>query len=128
MRLLAMTVALVLLIGLSACGDQSSSSGSAADSAEGERVFSAVTAPACHTCHSLEPGVSQVGPSLAGIGALAGSRVSGMGADEYLAHSVREPDAHVVEGFAPGIMPSTYGTQLSDQQLQDLVAYMMTLK
>ena len=128
MRKLTICLALLLLVGLAACGGEPAPSGSAGDAAEGEKVFTSVAAPACSTCHSLEPGVTLAGPSLSGIGAQAGSRVSGMAADDYLPQSVRQPDAHVVEGFTPGIMPGTYGSQLSEQQVKDLVAYMMTLR
>jgi nitric oxide reductase subunit C len=128
MRKLTICLALLLLVGLAACGGEPAPSGSTGDAAEGEKVFAGVAAPACNTCHSLEPGVILAGPSLSGIGAQAGSRVSGMTADDYLAQSGRQPDTHVVEGFTPGIMPGTYGSQLSEQQVKDLVAYMMTLR
>jgi mono/diheme cytochrome c family protein len=128
MRKLILLLASLLVLGLSACGGGASPAGSAGDAAEGEKVFASVAAPACGSCHSLEAGVSLVGPSMSGIGAQAGSRVSGMSAADYLSQAVTEPDAHLVEGYAPGVMPATYGTQLSDQQLQDLVAYLQTLK
>ncbi|MFC2029115.1 c-type cytochrome [Chloroflexota bacterium] len=119
---------LLLVLVLAGCGGDASPAASPGDAAEGEKVYADVAAPACSTCHSLEPGVTMVGPSLSGVGAAAGSRVSGMSAVDYLAQSVREPDAHVVEGFAPGIMSSAYGAQLTEQQLNDLVAYLQTLK
>ena len=68
-----------------------------------------------------------VGPSLAGVKAVASQEVPGQSAEAYLRESIVDPDAHVVEGFSPGVMPSTYGTQLSDEQITDLVAYLMTL-
>ena len=86
------------------------------------------TQPGCITCHSLEPGVTSVGPSVATIGAEAGSRVSGTSAEEYLRESILEPDAHVAEGFAAGIMPKGFATALTEQQVNDLVAYMLTLR
>jgi len=34
----------------------------------------------------------------------------------------------VVEGFPADTMPQDFGTQLTDQQLNDVIAYLMTLK
>jgi nitric oxide reductase subunit C len=128
MRKFAVFMVLLVLVALAACGGEPAPSGSAGNAAEGEKVYTGVAAPACNTCHSLEEGVALAGPSLAGIGAQAGSRVSGMAADDYLVQSVRQPDAHIVAGFGSGIMPGTYGSQLSEQQVKDLVAYLMTLR
>jgi cytochrome c2 len=132
MQKLVIFLALVLVLSLAACGGDSAPAGggssAAGDAAAGQKVFSGGTAPACSTCHSLEPGVTIVGPSLAKIGAEAGSRQSGQSASDYLHQSIVEPDAHVVEGFAAGLMPATYGGALSEQQIADLVAYMLTLK
>jgi cytochrome c len=75
----------------------------------------------------VQPGQNLVGPSLGGIANVAGQMVSGQSAEEYLHESIVSPDAYVVEGFQSGIMPSNYGTQLSEQQINDLVAYLMTL-
>jgi mono/diheme cytochrome c family protein len=59
---------------------------------------------------------------------VAGDMVSGQSAEEYLHESVVEPNAYVVEGFPANVMPTNYGSQLTDQQITDLVAYMLTLK
>lgn len=36
------------------------------------------------------------------------------------------PNDVVAEGFAPNMMPATYGSQLTGQQLDDLVAFLLT--
>jgi sulfur-oxidizing protein SoxX len=133
MRRFLLVLALILVLSLAACGGDSSTEGGggaapAGDAAAGETVFNEVAVPACGTCHSLEPDVVLVGPSLAGIDSRAGSRVSGQSAEDYLHESIVDPNAFVVEGFASGLMPQTYGSALSEQQIEDLVAYMMTLK
>ncbi len=117
----------VLALSLAACGGDSGSAGSG-DAAAGEQVFTKTAAPACNTCHSLQPGQDLVGPSLAAIGAKAGARVSGQSAQEYLQESVVDPNAYLVDGYTANIMPNVYGSQLSEQQIQDLVAYMLSLK
>lgn len=133
MRKSLLVVLMVLVLGLAACGGEPAPVGggetAAVSPAEaGETVFNEVAAPACNTCHSLEPGQVLVGPSLANIGAQAGSRVSGQSAEDYLYQSVLTPNDFVVEGFSANIMPETYASQLTEQQVDDLVAYMLTLK
>jgi cytochrome c551/c552 len=129
MRKLTLLLSLILLISLAACGGDGDTGGTGGgDPAAGETVYSQVASPGCNTCHSLEPGVTLVGPSLANIGAEAGGRVSGQSAEEYLRESVVEPNAYVVEGFSANIMPTNYGSQLTEQQVTDLVAYMLSLE
>jgi mono/diheme cytochrome c family protein len=127
MRTLSLSLLLILALGLTACGGGDAAP-AAGDPVAGEKVYNEVAAPACITCHSLEPGVDLVGPSSANIGAEAGSRVSGQSAEDYLRESIVDPNAYVVEGYAQGLMPGTYRSQLTDQQVSDLVAYLLTLK
>ncbi len=56
----------------------------------------------CTTCHGI--GQAGRGPDLAGVGARAGSRKSGMPARAYLVESLLDPAAYLVPGF-PNIMP-----------------------
>jgi cytochrome c2 len=93
-----------------------------------QTVIGRASAPGCVTCHSLEPGVVVVGPSHAGVGSRAATYVAGMSAEEYLHESIVQPDAHIVEGFTPGVMYQNYDTDLNDQEIADLVAYMLTLQ
>jgi hypothetical protein len=96
-----MLLALVLII--AACGGDSAPSGDeegapAGDPVVGEKVFNGVAAPACNTCQSLEPGVTVIGPSLATVGNVAGSRVSGVSAENYLRESITDSDSYPHEG------------------------------
>ena len=129
MRRMMFVLLIVFVLGLAACGggDTAPAEGPG-DAAAGEVVYNEVAAPACGTCHSLEPGVDGVGPSLGEIGAGAGSRVSGVSAADYVRRAVTDPNADVAEGFVANVMPATYSAQLSEQQLSDLVAYLLTLK
>ncbi len=133
MRRLTFILVLMLVFGLAACGgssDAPAASGGAGggDAAAGKTVFAETAVPACSTCHSLEPGVTIVGPSLATVGTEAGTRVDGVSAENYLRKSITDPDSFVVDGFASGLMTMDYATQLTEEQIQDLVAYMLTLK
>jgi cytochrome c553 len=135
--IMMLVIALVLV--LAACGgggdttDSGSGEGASAggDAARGEELYNQTvigdaSAPGCITCHSLEPDVVLVGPSHNGMSRRAVGVVAGMSAEEYLEQSIREPNAHVTEGFTEGTMYQFYDNDLSDQQIQDLVAFLMT--
>lgn len=97
----------------------------------GERLFSGAVLganPGCAVCHSLEPGVDLVGPSLAGVASRAAQRVPGLSAEEYLRQSLLEPDAFVVEGFPAGLMVPDLQQRLTPEQIEDLLAFLLTLK
>jgi hypothetical protein len=134
----------LLLLALAACGGGGNTGGDTGgtgngeaeaigDAANGERLFAQPTigannAPGCITCHSLEPDVVIVGPSQAGLATRAQSRVPGMSAADYIHQSIVEPNAYVVEGFAEGLMYQFYGEDLTEQEINDLVAYTLTLE
>ena len=100
------------------------------DPAQGELLFSGQGDGEfqCSACHSLQPGKTLVGPSLADIGATAETRIEGYSAEEYLRESIVQPNAYIVTGFQPDIMPENLGKRMSAQQQADLIAYLMTLK
>jgi nitric oxide reductase subunit C len=90
-------------------------------------------APGCVSCHSLEPGKVIVGPSHAHVASRAAEQVNSSGyngqasdARGYLRESILEPNAHIVEGFDAGIMYQDYAEVLSQQQVDDLVAFLLT--
>ncbi len=112
-------------------GGTSGSTGSTAagDAKAGETLFAQATIganPGCKTCHSLD-GTQLVGPTMQGYAARAGTRVQGESAEQYTRLSITDPNAHVVEGYAQGVMPS-FKDALNETQLNDLVAYLLTLK
>ena len=49
-------------------------------------------------------------------------------AEEFLEQSIVEPDAEITENFSPGVMYQNYGTDLTDQEIADLVAFLASLK
>ncbi len=122
-------LSLLIMVGLllTACGQQSSQIG---DLVAGKELFHQTTiaiAPSCMTCHSTQPDKVIVGPSLAGIANRAGSRVSDQTAREYLRNSILNPNLHVVEGFSSGLMYQNYKNVLTEEQINDLIAYLSTL-
>ena len=52
-------------------------------------------------------------------------RCKGKDAD-FIKESITDPNAEVASGFQPGIMPQDYGSQLTSQQIADLVAFLQT--
>lgn len=95
-----------------------------ADAANGEQL---TVSNGCIACHSLVEGQTLVGPSWYGVGSHAATRVAGESAPFYLYQSILEPNAHVVEGFTPDLMPKVYADTLSTAQIADIVAYLLSL-
>jgi cytochrome c2 len=106
------------------------------DPEDGEELFrhtlrvSGGKAPTCQSCHEVENNEQlSVGPGLRGIADIAGSRVPDLSAEEYLCQAIIAPREHIVAGYPEDniLMPITYGATLTQQQINDLVAYLLTL-
>ncbi len=99
-----------------------------ADAGSGEKLFNQSNneAPACSACHSLAGESSGIGNSLAGIAALAGGRVPGQSAEEYLYWSILRPGQYLLAGYS-NLMYSRYEEGLEPADLADLIAFLLTL-
>ena len=82
----------------------------------------------CQICHSLEKDETIIGPSFYGIASRAGDRVSNLTAEEYLHQSIVDPNAYIVPGFPKGQMIQNFGKILTEEQVNDLIAFLMTIK
>lgn len=82
----------------------------------------------CSACHSLTPNQTLVGPSLGNIATVAATRKPGYSAEKYIHESIVSPNAYTVSGFNQNIMPVSFGSQMSPQDLADLIAFLMTHK
>ncbi|MDQ7029007.1 MAG: c-type cytochrome [Ardenticatenia bacterium] len=88
----------------------------------------------CLGCHSLAtvPGaVGTVGPPLDGLGERAASVIADPAytgnattPEEYIRESIVDPSAFVVAGY-PDVMPKGFGDQLSEEQLNALVQFLL---
>ncbi|PJA22255.1 MAG: cytochrome c oxidase subunit II, partial [Deltaproteobacteria bacterium CG_4_10_14_0_2_um_filter_43_8] len=91
----------------------------------GKELF---TKQGCTACHST--GTNKlVGPGLAGLFGKETTLTDGkkLTVDEnYIRRSLMEPNAELVEGFAP-LMP-TFKGQLSDEEVNHLIAYLKSLQ
>lgn len=119
--LLGLSAALIL----AACASGGAAS-PAGDATRGKQIFQTggTSGIPCATCHTLD-GTKLVGPSLQGIKDRAGTRIPGMSAEDYIRQSVDNPSAYMVEDFSDQ-MYKKYADTLSKQDLDDLVAYLMT--
>lgn len=93
------------------------------EAARGKTVFS----QSCGSCHSTIPETVIVGPSLAGIATRADTRKSGQDGRTYLYTAILQPGDFLVEGY-DNLMPATFGKQLTGEDLDAVVAYLMTLE
>jgi nitric oxide reductase subunit C len=142
------TLLFVVVLILTACGGGSSSQGGGnvslnaadGDAAQGKALYEGMvvgsnSVPGCVTCHSLELGVTLVGPSHAGLATRATETIKSANyrgnaktVEEYLVESVVEPNVYIEKGFSPSVMYQNYGQDLNQQEISDIVAFMLTLK
>ena len=82
----------------------------------------------CLTCHTIGKSGALRFPDLEGIAGRAKTRIPGMSDIDYLAQSLYEPEAFIVEGFNPG-MPviNKPPIGLTDQEILCVIAYLQTL-
>ncbi|MEX1019789.1 MAG: c-type cytochrome, partial [Litorilinea sp.] len=80
----------------------------------------------CVGCHALDPAVQMSGPTWHNVADAASSRVPGQGPANYLWESILQPNAYVVSGYPADVMPQNYGELLSEDDLADMVAYLLT--
>lgn len=112
---------------------------------------------ACATCHRVDSTETLIGPGLLGISGHShvhdesasdgthDSSMSGMDMGEATAETTAEPEqtfeekveflrtsiinpsAFVMTGFPDNLMPKVYGQIFSEQEINDLIAYLLTL-
>jgi hypothetical protein len=82
----------------------------------------------CSTCHTVGRTGALRFPDLEGIGSRAATRIPGVSDIDYLAQSMYEPNAYIVEGFNPG-MPviNRPPIGLTDQEILCVIAYLQSL-
>lgn len=81
----------------------------------------------CYSCHAAEiDGAVKFGPSLGKIGQVAARRKPGMDAADYILESILRPEAFRKAGVE-GHMPSNTVDDISDDDLRNLVAYLVGL-
>jgi cytochrome c oxidase subunit 2 len=83
----------------------------------------------CQACHTLD-GSELVGPTFLGA---YGRQVefedgtTALADEAYMYESVVDPNARIVNGFSPNVMPQNYADQITDEQINDLIEFMKSL-
>jgi cytochrome c oxidase subunit 2 len=93
---------------------------------DGKQLFAA---NGCGGCHALtDAGTSaNVGPKLDTVAADAAKfgKQRNESAKQYVSESIRNPRAFTVPGFPAKVMPTTFGKELSKEQVNALVDYLL---
>lgn len=121
-------ILLLAILSLAACGGGSGESAASGggDVAAGQQIFNTGgdSGIPCASCHTLD-GTDLVGPSLQGIAERAAEREPGTSATDYLHESIVNPSAYLVSGYED-LMNNDYSDTLSDADIDNLVAFLMT--
>ncbi|MEX1071009.1 MAG: cytochrome c oxidase subunit II [Anaerolineales bacterium] len=84
----------------------------------------------CFACHSID-GSELVGPTWQGlfgsqVPLADGNTVTADGV--YLHTAIADPNAQIVQGFVPGVMPQNFGEIMTEEQINQIIAFIMTLQ
>jgi cytochrome c oxidase subunit II len=90
----------------------------AGDQNDGETIF---TSAGCGSCHAFAPAgtTAEVGPSLDEVDP------GGAPLEEFIRESIADPNAEIASGYQPDVMPATYESTLTQEQLDALVQYLV---
>ncbi|MEE9178312.1 MAG: cytochrome c [Acidimicrobiia bacterium] len=110
--------------------EQLAAAAAVGDIAAGEELYNTEVdvgswSPVCTTCHTLDGVDNSFAPTHGGISKIAGERVEGMSAVDYLRQSIVDPLAFQVDAW-PLTMPKNYSEVLSEEQINNLIAFLLT--
>jgi len=84
----------------------------------------------CNACHSLDGSVS-VGPTWQGVYQSQEQLTDGSSVvvdEAYLHESIVDPNAKIVAGYNPGIMPQNFGEVLTEEQIADIIEFIKSIR
>jgi mono/diheme cytochrome c family protein len=101
----------------------SSSSDLSGEASAGEQLYNQTfigenRAPGCITCHPTVANQQGIGPSMAGIGTQT---------KDELRMDIVDPAAELTEGYS-NLMYPNYGEDLTDEEIDQIIAYLQTLQ
>ena len=102
-------------VGSAAASSSTTTSTATTASVDGAQVFATEGCTGCHTLADAGS-TATTGPDL--DAALKGKD------EAFIKQSIADPGAFVEKGYPPNVMPTSYGTSLSPEQLDALVAYL----
>lgn len=138
-----LAVLMLLLLALAACGGGEEEptatieapAQTAGDPENGQQVYlNQGGCGACHAIEGIEGANGQVGPDHTNVATKAENLAEEIGLSgprEYLRQSIVEPNAHISEDCPtgpcsdPSAMPTNFEAQLTEEQINDLVAFLM---
>ena len=100
----------------------STSPSSSSAAAQGQSVFRANQCASCHTLSAAQA-TGTIGPDLDKLVAYARQAKQPLAA--FVHESIVDPGAYVQPGYPNGLMPTTFGTSLTKQQLDALEAFLV---
>jgi cytochrome c oxidase subunit II len=108
--------------GLKAPPASGGGSGGGGGSSTGPAAFAAGGCAACHTFKAIPSAKGTIGPSLDKLKESAAA--AGQPLAEFIEKSITDPNAYIAPGYQPGLMPSTFSSTLTKDQLDALVQYL----
>jgi cytochrome c oxidase subunit 2 len=99
----------------------SAGGGAGGTTADAAAIFKSSGCGACHTFSAVSGANGKVGPDLDDVSGSA--QQAGESIEDYIHESLVDPNAFVVSGYQPNVMPS-FSSSLSDDQIDALVQYL----
>ncbi len=134
MRQVAFVLTTILALLLAACGGGSGKV-EPGNPERGKQLYTRSTlgkrsAEGCVTCHKYDEseGKAEKAPYTKGTATRAATRVPGLSAEEYIRESILKPNAYIVEGWNKDDMYQKWAEDLTPQEIEDLVVYLLTEK
>jgi mono/diheme cytochrome c family protein len=122
-KVLGIALLFLLSVLISACSDSAEADALSEEEQLGQLVFSQT----CAACHATSADLVIVGPSLAGIGQRAETRVANQDGRTYMENSIRDPAEYIAEGFTD-LMPPVLAETLTSEEIDAVIAYLYTLE
>jgi len=95
------------------------------DQAAGSKIFTGKGG--CVGCHNAGSGGGATGPNLSHIATEGATMKPGMDAPAYIEESIRSPQAFIVPGYPP-VMPTNFSQVLTNDEIKQVIAYLLTKK
>lgn len=100
------------------------------DPANGQVLFNDLQPEAgfsCATCHRVDSEDKLIGPGLLNVSEHAEHFPAGQKAEDYIRSSITDPSGYVVPDYPDMLMPRIYTEIFTEQEINDLVSYVLTL-
>lgn len=91
----------------------------------GQTLFN--TVGACNSCHTVNGVGGLIGPDLVGVADRMRIAHPDLSAEEGLELEIVDPIEHVTENYRGDLMPFNYADTLTDEQIKEIVAYLISL-